>query len=141
MKTCFKCGVAKDLSEFYRHNEMADGHLGKCKDCTKRDVTENRNRNLKRIREYDRMRARTKKHADRNRKWAIDNPEKVRAQQYLHNWTARGKIKKPDICELCGEKPLRIVGHHTDYSKPLDVMWLCDRCHRNWHVKNGSVGV
>lgn len=36
-KKCFKCGVVKELSHFYKHNGMADGHLGKCKDCTKKE--------------------------------------------------------------------------------------------------------
>ena len=37
MKKCFKCGVEKPLTEFYVHPKMGDGHLGKCKDCTKKD--------------------------------------------------------------------------------------------------------
>ena len=37
MKECFKCGSVKGLDDFYKHNAMIDGHLGKCKSCTKND--------------------------------------------------------------------------------------------------------
>ena len=41
MKTCFKCGKEKDLSFFYKHKRMMDGHLNKCKECTKTDAKTN----------------------------------------------------------------------------------------------------
>lgn len=37
-KRCFKCGETKELTAFYKHKMMADGHLNKCKDCTKKDT-------------------------------------------------------------------------------------------------------
>ena len=38
MKKCFKCGIEKDLSNFYKHKQMSDGHLNKCIVCTKNDI-------------------------------------------------------------------------------------------------------
>lgn len=49
----------------------------------------------------------------------------------------KGLIKSPGACEKCGEAERfsatgrsLLHGHHRDYSKPLDVQWLCVKCHR-----------
>lgn len=41
MKTCFVCNLEKPLDNFYKHPKMPDGHLNKCKECTKLQAREN----------------------------------------------------------------------------------------------------
>ena len=41
---------------------------------------------------------------------------------------ASGRLVRPSTCSACGKTGM-IEGHHRDYSKPLDVTWLCRRCH------------
>lgn len=57
---------------------------------------------------------------------------KARAHKAVAKAVADGCLNRPDACELCGERH-RIYGHHEDYSKPLDVDWLCAWCHRLIH--------
>jgi hypothetical protein len=44
------------------------------------------------------------------------------------------KIFRPESCEKCGSVD-RIQGHHDDYSKPLEVKWVCHSCHMQIHGK------
>ena len=53
-----------------------------------------------------------------------------RARWYLHTYVKRGKIKKTP-CVMCGNP--HVHGHHEDYSKPLDVIWLCAAHHKDKH--------
>ena len=136
MKTCFKCKIKKELSEFYKHSEMADGYLGKCKECAKKDVNEHRLINLDRIRDYDRRRGklphRIKRCIKYNRKYRKDNPLRYAANTLLVNAVKSGKIKKPKRCSMCNKKT-RMYGHHKDYYKPLVVIWVCQICHKKLH--------
>ena len=134
LKECFKCKSVKPLDEFYKHSRMADGHLNKCKDCTKNDVSKHRSENLEKIRAYDRDRGKTPKRVKLSKEvtkaWRKEDARRVRA----HNAVARA-IRKGSLircpCERC-ENP-KSVAHHEDYDKPLEVMWLCDPCHKQRH--------
>lgn len=136
MKVCFKCGEEQPLSAFYRHPMMADGHLGKCKECTKRDVATNYQANKKHYQGYERNRfqdsGRKAKVAEYQRRMRANNRPKYLARGRLAYAIRRGKVERPDHCESCG-KPCKPQGHHHDYDKPLDVQWLCFACHRAEH--------
>jgi ribosomal protein S27AE len=134
MKTCFKCNVSKPLVNFYKHLAMADGYLGKCKECTKLDANNHRTNNLEKIRQYDRDRAknpeRSKASAEISKAWRSEDKRRMKC----HNAVARA-IKSGALtrlpCVRCGE--VKSLAHHEDYDEPLNVMWLCQPCHKQRH--------
>ena len=80
MKTCFKCKETKPLDEFYRHSQMSDGHLGKCKTCARSDAKSRRKNPRFRamVLAYDRERG-SRRTADDLRIYRAENPEAVTA--------------------------------------------------------------
>lgn len=128
MKTCKKCGEAKPLDEFYAQKGTFDGRMGKCKCCVRAAVSLHRLLNIERVRAYDRERAslphRAALRAAIVRRWRKQHP----GRQAAHNKVNKSGLDKPDSCQSCGLKT-RVEGHHENYSRPLDVMWLCKPCH------------
>jgi len=137
-KRCFKCGEVKPIGEFYRHPMMGDGHLGKCKTCTKRDVRERyeRKKHDEGWMAMERRRC-VEKMARRGPEYRRRFPERWRARAAVSNAVQRGKLIKPSHCERCHAKmpARRLHGHHEDYDQPLDVRWLCAACHRAVHTE------
>lgn len=151
MKQCRKCGKTKPLSEYYRHAKMADGHLHSCKDCKRADAINVRNANIDYYRAYDQARANNPERVQAREDYAKTaegissanaakirfserNPIAKKCATAVGNAVRDGRlIKMP--CEVCGSIS-RIHGHHDDYSKPLDVRWLCPKHHAEWHKHN-----
>lgn len=142
-KTCFKCRRILPLDAFYKHNQMADGHLGKCKDCNKKDVMENRIKRVEYYRDYDRKRSKTTKRKDldgsRHKAFIEKNP----LANIAHSATSRairtGVIQRPSRCDRC-QKECKPDAHHDFYTRPLDILWLCDICHCQRHKELGRLG-
>lgn len=125
-KVCIACAEMKPLSEFYKHARMADGYLKRCKSCQKQIVLEDRNRNRQRYSDYERQRnqrpERRRQQREYEKRSHVRDPQKYVARYTLTNAIRDGRIvKKP--CEFCGNP--KSQGHHYDYSKPLDVQWVC----------------
>ena len=136
MKECFKCGEEQPLSEFYKHKQMGDGHLNKCKECTKKDVTEHRWKNIERIRAYDRDRG-SRQDASYGPEYRKRYPNKYKAKTMVSNAIRDKKLFRESNCSICNSES-NIEGHHDDYLKPLNVRWLCSCCHKQWHRDNGE---
>jgi hypothetical protein len=65
-------------------------------------------------------------------------PEQKRAQNRagcaVHYAKKMGILVDPGHCQRCGSTKRR-EAHHADYSKPLEVEWLCRMCHRMIHKR------
>jgi len=149
-KACNKCGVVKPLSEFGNCPARPDGKRYRCLDCTRSYDNEYRRKNLKKARKQSRARrlVNRDREAAVKREWKRKNKDKVSKANRAYRernrekckawntfWTAveSGSVHMPDVCECGNQQPLH--AHHDDYSKPLDVRWLCVACHARVHVE------
>lgn len=126
---CKSCDTEKPLCEFYNKDT-------KCKICRKALVHKYRKSNLEKIRAYDINRGKL----DHRKAMAVERTRIRRKDPdgYMaaHNAVARA-LKKGTLerkpCQMCGETKL-VHAHHDDYSKYLDVMWLCVVHHKARHA-------
>lgn len=148
MKTCKLCNETKPIDEFYEHSQMPDGHLNHCKACRKQYEKNRRQTEGELVRLRDRINYRLnpekkleamKRWASNNRekssaikaKWDLNNPFQKRAIVIANNAVRDGRIERKP-CEICGL--FKAHKHHKDYSKPLDVIWLCPKHHKAEHA-------
>jgi len=118
-KHCGRCGLIKPASAFNKDKYASTGLRSQCKLCM--------------VSERQKLKGYYKKWRDNHRSWYASyrrrNSDKVKvtarnAAQYL----TKG------VCEVCGCK--EVHAHHDDYSKPLDVRWLCSPHHIEWHQEH-----
>lgn len=131
-KKCTRCITVKPLSDYYSDKRASDGKASQCKACN-----------------CDNAKAWARKNRDKlngfKRAWRKANPDKVRletkaqraknpiaykARNAVMNALKAGKISKMPCVYCLAEK---VEAHHYDYSKPLEVMWLCAEHHGMIH--------
>lgn len=151
---CKWCETHKAESEFYKSDIRQRGY-GKCKDCVRESVQKNRKDNIEYYQEFERSRAnlphrvkaryeyaRTEAGKEAgvrgNKKYRKRNPSIHQAHILVNKAIRNGELLKPQFCSKCNSDG-NIHGHHCDYNKPLDVMWLCETCHADWHRNNTPI--
>jgi len=139
MPICKTCQTDKQQSEFYFG-------VARCKECHKSAVKANYEAKMliPEWREKELERQRLKE--DRRRK---EGKVATCGNKAKHEWRKRHKLKSlahskvasaikrnqllRNPCEKCGDQ--NSEAHHDDYSKPLDVRWLCAKHHAEHHVE------
>jgi DNA invertase Pin-like site-specific DNA recombinase len=59
--------------------------------------------------------------------------KKIVARSVYREAIKYGELVRPSFCSVCSKECL-VDGHHPDYDKPLDVVWVCKRCHAEIHA-------
>jgi hypothetical protein len=136
-KRCPKCGETKSVGEFYRDSREKDGLQSRCKPCKKVENRDWRRANPERVKATDkRWKKENAEQLERHvKRYRQRFPEKVRARHKVRNAVRDGRLTKPDRCEDCGRSSStrELHAHHDDYSKPMEVRWLCPSCHGKEH--------
>lgn len=129
--------------ELERAKKYREEHKEEIREKSKIYRQKHREEILKYNREYyiknkEKEQVRCRKYKDEHQKELREYAQHIREETgYAHDKVyyaiKTGKItKKP--CEVCGS--MSAEAHHCDYNKPLDVMWLCKKCHTEWHKNN-----
>lgn len=136
-KRCTCCRLLKQRDGFHRLISAKDGRQSWCILCRKTHDRQTKEQHPEKVKAWKRKWSRNNPHKGRERyyKRMREEPEKMRARGAVTNAVYKGKIKKPDACMDCRRKVKRnvLMGHHEDYSKPLDVIWVCSPCHWQRH--------
>lgn len=130
------CYVCRADGWYYNTNRM-------CKPCRKQYDAGRKNRG-----KYNPKNNVTQSARERKRRWAKanKNKDKIGARMAVRRAIVSGTLKRPEVCDACKKPSFRcdgvssIQGHHDDYSKPLDVSWLCPTCHKSAHAAIAAEG-
>lgn len=133
-KKCRDCKKIKPYSQFRKNILVKSGYINSCNDCRNKYEREHHRDN------YDREKAHLKaikrtlsgKSKECTKRMQTKYPEKYKARYTTKHAIKSGLIEKRP-CEICND--VKSECHHPDYSKPLEVRWLCKKHHMELHRK------
>lgn len=155
-KTCSKCKIEKNISEFNNRSKNESGLKSNCKLCcsftykkwckTNIGIILKRNafnryyrteKGKEKIYSLNKIYAKTEKGKIAAKKgtlkYKLKNKEKVKAHMLVKNEIKQGRLKKQP-CGRC-QKTEKVHAHHESYLRPLNVVWLCPMHHKERHAE------
>jgi hypothetical protein len=135
-----------------RNEKVRDNYYANLEESRQRSrdkYYKNREEILQKNKEKNHTPEQRKKLNERAKKWRSDQKElynayqriyrrsnklKIAAVQKVNDALRWGRLSKPLNCEICNVEG-NMQGHHKDYTKPLEVQWLCRKCHCKQHNK------
>lgn len=134
-KLCNMCKEAKPLDDFAIRWKGRETRQSQCRACHAKYMTTWSKTPQGRAVQAAWQAKRPEGDTEHALRWRRKNPAKAKCHRIFAKAKARGEIM-PQPCEVCGA--VDVHGHHTDYAKPLDVMWLCAIHHAAWHKIHGE---
>jgi hypothetical protein len=123
MNKCTRCNSIENLianaKTKKKNGEISISYI--CRTCNTERAKKYRATEHGKARIYAAVYRSTAKHID-----------KQLARVKLNYYLRLGKVIKPDVCVKCNEVK-KLEAHHDDYSKPLEVLWMCRPCHSDHH--------
>lgn len=134
-KTCCNCHVEKSRSSFRDSSNTKDGLGSWCKDCCREKNRVYYQERMERLGREEVLRLGRESY-EQNKDHKLDlavikreeSPEQYQAYYLVRQAIRRGDLVRPTTCDNCGIS-CRPDAHHKDYLKPLEVTFLCRKCH------------
>jgi hypothetical protein len=139
---CRRCGLIKAIAHFLYRPLLGPSRT--CRECyrtmqskasavyARRAYHTNENGRRDKHKEAERLRQTGISRAERSKKYIRTHPMKYAAHKIYSVAVRSGKLLRQS-CQVCGDPQRKAHGHHDDYTKPLDVIWLCSEHHFERH--------
>ncbi len=134
VRGCSRCGSEITVTE-----QMCKYSKYVCSPCQSAKAADYVRRNREKKRQWNNAyHSRiSDKRAEATKAWRDRHPEKKAAHQAVQSAIRNGTLVRQP-CVICGDP--KTHAHHDDYSRQLDVVWLCHKHHMQRHAMLAARG-